>query len=105
MKRSDVINTGPCHGGLSSPSAVVAISCRIAGANSNVAAANSRAASNNPSCGMDESTSLCPSCGGLMTLLGSFDVVAQVPRVEAPPGELVPPLQPTSQDDARVQGA
>jgi hypothetical protein len=54
---------------------------------------------------MDESTSLCPSCGGLMTLLGSFDAVAQVPRVEAPPGELVPPLQPTSQDDARVQGA
>jgi hypothetical protein len=49
--------------------------------------------------------SLCPSGGGLMALLRSFDAAAQVPRVEAPPDELVPPLQPTSQDDARVQGA
>jgi hypothetical protein len=54
---------------------------------------------------MNEPTSLCPSGGGLMALLGSFDAAAQVPRVEVPPDELVPPLQPTSQDDASVQGA
>jgi hypothetical protein len=62
-------------------------------------------AGNNPSWGMDEPTTLCPSGGSLMALLGSFDAATQVPRVEAPLDELVPPLQPTSQDDARVQGA
>jgi hypothetical protein len=63
--------------------ATTAVNHRAAAANSRASAIRVRG--NNPSCGMDEPTSLCPSGSSLMCLLGSFDAAALVPQTAAPP--------------------
>jgi hypothetical protein len=117
------INTGPRRGGPSPPSAAApSLPSTVAPPPLTAAPPPPTAAAGNPSCGMDEPTTFCPSGGGLMALLTAMDArhvggprvqartaveataAAHVPRVEAPSDNLVPPLQPTSQDDGPGDG-
>jgi hypothetical protein len=80
--------------------ATTAVNHRAAAANSRASAIRVRG--NNPSCGMDEPPSLCPSGGSLMSVIGSFDAAALVPQTAAPPESWCLPYNQPLKTDAGV---